>query len=63
MTTYITDYNGSCLTNGGDCVTLSISIPAFGCGAIYARIWCAGVILNIQECDCSNPLIKLISDL
>ena len=61
--TNITDYAGNCINDYNDtCIILTTHIPIFGCGAVYARIWQAG----ITESDYDNtplPDIRLITEL
>lgn len=49
-----------------ECIVLSTAIPVFGCGAVYARIWHAGMRPCNHDiaCGCGDgPDIRLITEL
>jgi hypothetical protein len=61
--TNITDYQGNCIKDYEEtCVVLSTHVPIFGCGAVYARIWQAG-ISTYDDYEIPLPDIRLISEL
>ena len=61
--TNIVDYRGYCIQDYSDtCVVAKIHIPIFGCGAVYARIWQAGVTQSEDNAQLP-PDIRLITQL
>lgn len=62
--TNILDYRGYCIKNYNDnCIILTTHIPVFGCGAVWARIWRAGVYVDLDPLDPRPPRIERINDL
>ena len=60
--TNIQDYRGYCIADSSNtCIILQTHIAVFGCGALQARIWRAG--LSDNSGNKNSPIIRTINEL